>query len=82
MLCSGLPASLLAETGPLRSMLVCLPWSFPGFLTSLKPLLPAGKTSTAPLETVKMQLVQSGDMTTWQAAQLLWRRNGAAAFFR
>ncbi|KAL4448110.1 hypothetical protein ABPG75_005329 [Micractinium tetrahymenae] len=42
----------------------------------------AGKTSTAPLETLKMMLVQSGDMTTWQATQVLWRRGGARAFFR
>ncbi|KAL4444876.1 hypothetical protein ABPG77_003926 [Micractinium sp. CCAP 211/92] len=42
----------------------------------------AGKTSTAPLEAVKMQLVQSGDMTAWQATQVLWRRGGVAAFFR
>lgn len=29
-----------------------------------------------------MQLVQSGDMTAWQATQVLWRRGGVAAFFR
>lgn len=42
----------------------------------------AGKTSTAPLEAIKMQLVQSGGMTAWRAAGALWRRGGARAFFR
>ena len=41
-----------------------------------------GKTATAPLETVKMQLVQSGGATALGAATALWQRGGAGAFFR
>ena len=41
-----------------------------------------GKTATAPLETVKMQLVQSGGATAIGAATALWQRGGAGAFFR
>lgn len=40
-----------------------------------------GKTSTAPLETVKMQLV-AGHKGAWEAAAAIWRRGGAAAFFK
>lgn len=42
----------------------------------------AGKTSTAPLETVKMQLVQSHKLGTREAVQAIWRRGGLRAFFR
>jgi hypothetical protein len=42
----------------------------------------AGKTATAPLETVRMQLLQSGTATAWAAAVATWQRGGAAAFFR
>lgn len=42
----------------------------------------AGKTSTAPLEAVKMRLVQSGDLGTARAASMLWRHGGVKAFFK
>ncbi len=75
---AGLPVCLAMH-------LACLPSLAPGARPenpALKHSRPAGKTSTAPLEAVKMQLVQSGDMTAWQATQVLWRRGGVAAFFR
>lgn len=40
------------------------------------------KSATAPLETLKMQLVQAGSTTAWQAATATWRRGGVLAFFR
>lgn len=42
----------------------------------------AGKTSTAPLETVKMQLVQSRSLGTLEAVQAIWHRGGLRGFFR
>lgn len=40
-----------------------------------------GKTATAPLEAVKLQLVQ-GRMGVWEAALLIYHRNGLGGFFR
>lgn len=42
----------------------------------------AGKTSTAPLETVKMQVVQSRSLGTLEAVQTIFRRGGLRGFFR
>lgn len=44
----------------------------------------AGKTSTAPLSTVQMQLMLAGNGGggARAAAASIWRRGGAAAFFR
>lgn len=42
----------------------------------------AGKTSTAPLETIKMQLVQSRSLGTLEAVQAIWHRGGLRGFFR
>lgn len=42
----------------------------------------AGKTATAPLETIKMQLVQSHSLGSLDAMQAIWRRAGLRGFFR
>jgi hypothetical protein len=65
----------------IQKQLVALP-------ISLRRLMAGGvagavsKSATAPLETLKMQLVQAGSTTAWQAATATWRRGGVLAFFR
>ncbi len=40
------------------------------------------KTATAPLEVLKMQLVQAGQLSTLQAARHVWHTHGLLGFFR